>query len=150
MRRRKLDATDVHRLGGLATAIRDWAGAFICISHNAEFVGALCPEIWDVQNGVLTLKVRPRLSCSTVADIVQGKVGIVEDAFEDTPKSSKPNSRVSSQRGKSRTATTTSSPADSPGASAANSAANSGDEAGANGLPMPVAFKKKMTRVRPP
>lgn len=140
---------DRDALGGLATAIRDWAGAFICISHNAEFVGALCPEIWDVQNGVLTLKVRALPLSGLVADTGQGKVGIVEDAFEDTPKSSKPNSRVSSQRGKSRTATTTSSPADSPGVSAANSAANSSNEADANGLPMPVVAKKKMTRVRP-
>lgn len=29
---------DRDALGGLATAIRDWAGAFVCISHNVEFV----------------------------------------------------------------------------------------------------------------
>lgn len=29
---------DRDALGGLAVAIRDWAGAFVCISHNVEFV----------------------------------------------------------------------------------------------------------------
>ncbi len=42
---------DRDALGGLATAIRDWAGAVVIISHNMEFVGALCPEIWNVDNG---------------------------------------------------------------------------------------------------
>jgi len=33
---------DRDALGGLATAIRHWAGAVVIISHNEEFVGALC------------------------------------------------------------------------------------------------------------
>jgi ATPase subunit of ABC transporter with duplicated ATPase domains len=33
---------DRDALGGLATAIRQWAGAVVIISHNEEFVGALC------------------------------------------------------------------------------------------------------------
>jgi ATPase subunit of ABC transporter with duplicated ATPase domains len=33
---------DRDALGGLAVAIRDWAGAVVIISHNEEFVGALC------------------------------------------------------------------------------------------------------------
>ena len=37
--------------GGLAVAIRDWGGAVVMISHNAEFVGALCPEKWHVDAG---------------------------------------------------------------------------------------------------
>lgn len=34
---------DRSALGGLAVAIKNWDGAFVCISHNEEFVGALCP-----------------------------------------------------------------------------------------------------------
>jgi len=33
---------DREALGGLAVAIRDWGGAVLIISHNEEFVGALC------------------------------------------------------------------------------------------------------------
>jgi elongation factor 3 len=33
---------DREALGGLAVAIRDWAGAVVIISHNEEFITALC------------------------------------------------------------------------------------------------------------
>lgn len=42
---------DRDSLGGLAVAIRDWTGGVVMISHNNEFVGALCPEQWHVENG---------------------------------------------------------------------------------------------------
>ncbi|QRW24299.1 ABC transporter [Rhizoctonia solani] len=69
---------DREALGGLAVAIRDWGGAVAIISHNEEFVGALCPEIWNVAAGRMTH---------------QGKSAVVEDAFADgkfkaTPKGS--------------------------------------------------------------
>jgi ATPase components of ABC transporters with duplicated ATPase domains len=34
---------DRDSLGGLAVAIRDYKGGVVMISHNEEFVGALCP-----------------------------------------------------------------------------------------------------------
>lgn len=121
---------DRDALGGLAVAIREWAGAFVCISHNAEFVGALCPEIWNVDAGVLTHK---------------GKAGVVEDAFEDTPPASKAASRTAS-----RLASRNGSKAPSPGSSAPASAANSGDEAPrtkmVDGVAMAIGKKKKKTR----
>ncbi|KAJ8469483.1 hypothetical protein ONZ45_g16872 [Pleurotus djamor] len=64
---------DREALGGLAVAIRDWAGAVVIISHNQEFVSALCPEIWQVEAGRMTHK---------------GKAAIVEDAL-GTPSASK-------------------------------------------------------------
>jgi elongation factor 3 len=45
---------DREALGGLAVAIREWSGAVVMISHHTEFVSALCPELWHVDNGVLT------------------------------------------------------------------------------------------------
>ena len=33
---------DREAVGGVAVAIRDWAGAVCIISHNLEFVNALC------------------------------------------------------------------------------------------------------------
>lgn len=44
---------DRDSLGALALAIKDWSGGVIMISHNNEFVGALCPEQWLVDNGVV-------------------------------------------------------------------------------------------------
>lgn len=140
-------------MGGLAVAIRDWAGAFLCISHNVEFVSALCPERWHVEGGRLTHK---------------GKVAIIEDAFEET--AAKVESRESSRantptvsKGAARMAakmasrtpgkgsaesTPKGSATNTPIGSGANTPAGSGDEAAggqaANGVPK--VAKKKLTR----
>ncbi|KKP05475.1 elongation factor 3 [Trichoderma harzianum] len=42
---------DRDSLGGLAVAIREFKGGVILISHNEEFVGALCSEQWLVNDG---------------------------------------------------------------------------------------------------
>jgi elongation factor 3 len=47
---------DRDSLGGLAVAIRRWEGAVCMISHNREFVGALCTEEWHVDAGQVTVK----------------------------------------------------------------------------------------------
>lgn len=47
---------DRDSLGGLAVAIREWSGGVVMISHNNEFVGALCPEQWHVENGEVVQK----------------------------------------------------------------------------------------------
>ncbi|KAK7005674.1 P-loop containing nucleoside triphosphate hydrolase protein [Favolaschia claudopus] len=112
---------DREALGGLAVAIRDWAGAVVIISHNHEFVSALCPEIWNVDAGHMTH---------------QGKAGVVEDAFLDSksPKGSGTNTPVRSRLG-------------TPAASASATPVGSGAED--NGSPQPgvvVKKKKKVTR----
>lgn len=112
---------DREALGGLAVAIRDWGGAVAIISHNEEFVGALCPEIWNVEAGRMTHK---------------GKAAVVEDAFADgkfkaTPKGSPAASARASK-------------APTPIASAAATPAGSGNEG--TTLAVPKAKKKKLTR----
>lgn len=62
---------DREALGGLAVAIRNWAGAVIMISHNTEFLGALCPETWSVDAGRVT---------------INGKTAVQEGNFEDAEK----------------------------------------------------------------
>jgi elongation factor 3 len=47
---------DRDSLGGLAVAIRSWEGAVCMISHNREFVGALCTEEWHVDAGQVVVK----------------------------------------------------------------------------------------------
>ncbi|KAI9599766.1 hypothetical protein KEM48_006692 [Puccinia striiformis f. sp. tritici PST-130] len=112
---------DRDALGGLAVAIRDWAGAFVCISHNEEFVGALCPEIWNVDGGKLVHK---------------GKAAVVEgDAFEDGKRL---GSGLNSKKG---------TPSGSKSATPLPSATNSDNETGSPADPnMPMVRKKKLTR----
>ncbi|KAJ3073487.1 hypothetical protein HDU98_001415 [Podochytrium sp. JEL0797] len=59
---------DRDALGGLAVAIRDWGGGVVMISHNDEFLKALCPELWHVEGGELTHK---------------GKNAVAAENFED-------------------------------------------------------------------
>ncbi|KAJ9663138.1 [NU+] prion formation protein 1 [Coniosporium apollinis] len=73
---------DRDSLGGLAVAIREYKGGVVMISHNEEFVGALCPEQWHVADGRLTQK---------------GFLAVNMDRFEDSrPGSSVGSSAVSS------------------------------------------------------
>ncbi|KAJ7747379.1 P-loop containing nucleoside triphosphate hydrolase protein [Mycena metata] len=110
---------DREALGGLAVAIKEWAGAVVIISHNSEFVSALCPEIWNVDAGRMTH---------------QGKAAVVEDAFLDSksPKGSGTNTPARSRLG-------------TPVASANGTPVGSGAED--NGSPRNmVKKKKKVTR----
>lgn len=73
---------DRDALGGLAVAIREYKGGVVMISHNEEFVGALCPEQWHVADGRVTHK---------------GHLAVSLDRFEDSrPGSSVASSNVSS------------------------------------------------------
>ncbi|KAI0280990.1 P-loop containing nucleoside triphosphate hydrolase protein [Russula aff. rugulosa BPL654] len=110
---------DREALGGLAVAIRDWAGAVVIISHNEEFVNALCPEIWNISEGRMTHK---------------GKAAVVEEAFADfkSPRGSGSNTPV-----RSRVQTPIASTAGTPAASGAEDKGNPA---------VPVVKKKKLTR----
>lgn len=103
---------DRESVGGLATAINSWSGAVCVISHNLEFVHAVCPEIWNVNAGVLA---------------IEGKAAQIEDVEEK--KVPKPGSRAASR-------------AASAAASAANSAATSATEDSASSVPKPKKKKK--------
>ncbi|KAK9487361.1 P-loop containing nucleoside triphosphate hydrolase protein [Lipomyces starkeyi] len=85
---------DRESLGGLAVAIRDWSGGVIMISHNEEFVGALCPEQWNVADGRV---------------IQKNSAVVASDRFEDS-KSGTP-SATPSESGDSRAASRAASPA---------------------------------------
>ncbi|KAF2458231.1 P-loop containing nucleoside triphosphate hydrolase protein [Lineolata rhizophorae] len=85
---------DRDSLGGLAVAIRDYKGGVVMISHNEEFVGALCPEQWHVNAGRLTHK---------------GHLAVSLDRFED---SSRPGSSLASSNVSSATASAVNSEAE--------------------------------------
>jgi len=109
---------DRDSLGGLAVAIRDYKGGVVMISHNEEFVGALCPEQWHVADGRVAHK---------------GYLAVAADRFEDN---SRPGSGFNSSvaSGVSSAITT-----------AANSAANSGAEDNGD-MSFRAKKKKKMTK----
>lgn len=46
---------DRDSLGALAGAIKDFQGGVLLISHNNEFTSALCPEVWQVDAGTVTV-----------------------------------------------------------------------------------------------
>ncbi|KAJ3933182.1 MAG: P-loop containing nucleoside triphosphate hydrolase protein [Lentinula lateritia] len=107
---------DREALGGLAIAIRDWAGAVVIISHNHEFVSALCPETWYVEAGRMSHK---------------GKTAVIEDAFLDK-KGSGSNTPVRSR-------------IQSPAQSTNGTPVVSGAEDNGTRTP-PIKKKKKVTR----
>lgn len=112
---------DRDSLGGLAVAIRDYKGGVVMISHNEEFVGALCPEQIHIADG----RVTHRTSTAVAAD-----------RFEDSqPGSPAPNSTVPSTV------------ASSVVSSAAPSAVNSGAE-DTGELKFKARKKKKLTRAQ--
>jgi elongation factor 3 len=108
---------DRDSLGGLAVAIRDFKGGVVMISHNEEFVGALCPEQWHVADGRLTHK---------------GHMAVSADRFED------------SRPGSSAVSSAYASPMSSAVPSAAASAANSDAEQPAD---MKFKAKKKKVKL---
>lgn len=92
---------DRDSLGGLAVAIRDFKGGVVMISHNEEFVGALCPEQLHIADGRVVSRTNTAISL---------------DRFEDSAANS-----PSAPGTPAGTSTNT---------SAAPSAVNSGDEQG--------------------
>jgi len=45
---------DRDSLGALASAIREYEGGVVMITHNRQFSESLCTEVWAVSNGTLT------------------------------------------------------------------------------------------------
>jgi elongation factor 3 len=116
---------DRDSLGGLAVAIRDFKGGVILISHNEEFVGALCSEQYHVADGRIQHK------------ITNGHLAV--DRFEDGSGASRPGSAIASVVGSAAASTA--------GNSAVSSAVNSGVEDNRDDkMEFRARKKKKMTK----
>ncbi|KAK4569634.1 [NU+] prion formation protein 1 [Recurvomyces mirabilis] len=113
---------DRDSLGGLAVAIRDYKGGVVMISHNEEFVGALCPEQWHVDNGRLTQK---------------GHLAVSMDRFED----SRPGSSMASSLAGSSAVSSAAPSTDGTPAGSAQVSENEGGD-----MKFKAKKKKKMTR----
>lgn len=117
---------DRDSLGGLAVAIRDFKGGVVMISHNEEFVGALCPEQLHVADGQIVRRTNNAISL---------------DRFEDS------TSNSPAQPSSTAATTAANSTVTSAAASAAASAANSGAEDQGE-LKFKAKKKKKLTRAQ--
>ncbi|TDZ74855.1 [NU+] prion formation protein 1 [Colletotrichum trifolii] len=67
---------DRDSLGGLAVAIREFKGGVILISHNEEFVGALCSEQWHVNDGRVALRGSAAINLGSFEDNSQPGSGV--------------------------------------------------------------------------
>lgn len=125
---------DRDSLGGLAVAIRDYKGGVVMISHNEEFVGALCPEQWHVANGRMTHK---------------SAIGVSADRFETPAAAATDGTSAGSatpKTGKDGSSSTV--PSSSVVSSNAPSAAVSGEEDNSGNLKFKAKKKKKLTRAQ--
>merc|ERR1712032_577317 len=47
---------DREALGALASALNNWGGAVLMISHSKEFYSSVCKEEWHLEGGSLNVK----------------------------------------------------------------------------------------------
>ena len=45
---------DTNHIEALERKLKDWAGAFIIVSHDRAFLDTLCTSIWEISEGVIT------------------------------------------------------------------------------------------------
>ena len=119
---------DRDSMGALATAIKDYNGGVVMISHNEEFVKGLVSEKWHVANGQIRIEI------------------VKKDPVEDSKNPSRTASPFPASPFPASSAVSSAKP--SPLASAVPSANASGAEDGADGgeLKFRAAKKKKMTK----
>lgn len=87
---------DRDSMGGLAAAIRDYKGGVVMISHNEEFVGALCPEQWHVADGRVIQKGSAALNVGAF-DESKPASSVASSAVPSTAASSAAPSAVNSE-----------------------------------------------------
>jgi elongation factor 3 len=75
---------DRDSLGALASAIKEFAGGVVIISHNAEFVRETCKEIWNVDHGVLSREGEAPVADKTVIEVKEQET--VTDALGNVSK----------------------------------------------------------------
>ncbi|SCV01133.1 LAMI_0G09516g1_1 [Lachancea mirantina] len=103
---------DRDSLGALAFAIREWTGGVVMISHNNEFVGALCPEQWIVENGKMVQKGVQQVDHARFADggnanavglNVEARAAVVDDDSPANIKVKKRKKRMTRNEKKAQT-----------------------------------------------
>ncbi|EPY51715.1 AAA family ATPase ELf1 [Schizosaccharomyces cryophilus OY26] len=105
---------DRDALGGLATAIRDWGGGVVMISHNAEFVSALCPEQWHVVAGKVTNKDKAAVDNEKFEDLSEKDLKKIESKTTKKKKLTRNEMKAKERRARDRELAWLSSPKGTP------------------------------------
>ena len=90
---------DREALGALSSALNDWGGAVLMISHNKEFYSSVCKEEWLMESGNLTVqgvsmeramkavarkkKYEKELGEAEVLEKAGGNVNVAGDKYKD-------------------------------------------------------------------
>ncbi|PWN34889.1 uncharacterized protein FA14DRAFT_164071 [Meira miltonrushii] len=128
----------------LATAIREWSGAVVMISHNMQFIEALCTEIWNVDKGLIMDKYKTALASDHFAE--GGENGAETPDGASTPGIATPGGKATPVPA-SRVASRLNSKAGTPVSSAAATPAGSDNEdQDMSKLKAAKGKKKKLTR----
>ncbi|KAI9104834.1 armadillo-type protein [Phlyctochytrium arcticum] len=91
---------DRDSLGALAGAIQDFGGGVVIISHNREFTGAICPEVWNVDAGQLSITGAKR--DMPIEKIEMKAEETVMDAFGNVTKVKQPKKKLSRKEHKAK------------------------------------------------
>ncbi|ORZ13609.1 P-loop containing nucleoside triphosphate hydrolase protein [Absidia repens] len=88
---------DRESLGALATAIKNYGGGVVIVTHNREFSEALCTEVWKVDNGELVASGHNWVSGNGTTKIDEKEEEDQVDAQGNTVKASKKKVKLTSK-----------------------------------------------------
>ncbi|KAI8379204.1 armadillo-type protein [Radiomyces spectabilis] len=88
---------DRESLGALATAIKNYGGGVVIVTHNREFSEALCTEVWKVDNGELVASGHNWVSGNGTTAIEEKEQEDQVDAQGNTVKAVKKKEKLSSR-----------------------------------------------------
>ncbi|KAF7722918.1 translational elongation factor EF-1 alpha [Apophysomyces ossiformis] len=88
---------DRESLGALATAIREYGGGVVIVTHNREFSEALCTEVWKVDAGRLTPSGHNWVTGAGTTAIEEKEEEDMVDAQGNTIKAAKKKTKLTSK-----------------------------------------------------
>ncbi|KAI8081491.1 armadillo-type protein [Halteromyces radiatus] len=88
---------DRESLGALATAIKNYGGGVVIVTHNREFSEALCSEVWKVDNGELVASGHNWVSGNGTTKIDEKEDEDQVDAQGNTVKANKKKVKLTSK-----------------------------------------------------
>ncbi|CAO3599070.1 unnamed protein product [Absidia cylindrospora] len=88
---------DRESLGALATAIKNYGGGVVIVTHNREFSEALCTEVWKVDNGNLVASGHNWVSGNGTTKIDEQEEEDQVDAQGNTVKAAKKKVKLTSK-----------------------------------------------------
>ena len=88
---------DRDSLGALASAIKEYGGGVVIVTHNRQFSEALCTEVWKVDDGELVASGHNWVSGNGTTQIEEKEAEDQVDAQGNTIKAVKKKEKLSSK-----------------------------------------------------